>query len=52
MKIWNEKFEKLATNLYDRTEYVIKIRNLKQASNYGLVLKKIHRVIKFNQNLG
>ena len=26
------------------------IRNLKQALNHGLVLEKVHRVIKFNQN--
>ena len=32
------------------TEYVIRIRNLKQALDHGLVLKKIHEVIKFNQN--
>ena len=25
-------------------------RNLKQALNHGLVLKKVHRVIKFNRN--
>ena len=25
------------------------MRNLKQALNYGLVLKKINRVVKFNQ---
>ena len=25
-------------------------RNLKQTLNHGLVLKKVHRVIKFNQN--
>ena len=34
-------------------ECFIHIRNLKQALNYGLVLKifkKVHRVIKFNQN--
>ena len=30
--------------------YVIHIRNLKQALNYGLVLRKAHKVIKFNQN--
>ena len=29
---------------------VIHIRNLRQALNYGLVLKKGLRVIKFNQN--
>ena len=48
MKI--EKVEKLVANLHDKTEYVIHIRNLKQALNHGLVLKKVHRVIKFNQN--
>ena len=47
MKI--EEVEKLANNLHDKTEYVIHIRNLKQALNHGLVLKKVHRVIKFNQ---
>ena len=26
------------------------IRNLKQALSHGLVLKKFHKVIKFNQN--
>ena len=48
MKI--EKVEKLVANLHDKTEYVIHIRNLKQALNHGLVLKKVHRVIKFNKN--
>ena len=28
---------------------VMNIRNLKQALNDGLILKKFHRVIKFNQ---
>ena len=36
MKI--EKVEKLVTNLHDKTQYVIHIRNLKEASNHGLVL--------------
>ena len=48
MKI--RKVEKLVANLYNETKYVIHIRNLKQALNHGLVLKKVHRVIKFNQN--
>ena len=48
MKI--EKVEKFVANLHDKTEYVIHIRNLKQAFNHGLVLKKVHRIIKFNQN--
>ena len=37
-------------NLHDKTQYVIHIRNLKQAINHRLILKKVHRVIKFNQN--
>ena len=45
-----EKVEKLVANLHDRTEYVIQIRNLKQSLNHGLVLKKVQRVIIFNQN--
>ena len=47
MKI--EKVETLVTNLHDKTEYVIHIKNSKQALNHRLVLKKVHRVIKFNQ---
>ena len=34
-----EKFEKLITNLLGKNEYVIHIRNLKQALNHGLILK-------------
>ena len=48
MKI--KKVEKPVANLHDKTEYVIHFRNLKQALNHGFVLKKVHRVIKFNQN--
>ena len=48
MKI--EKFEKVVANVHDKTEYIIQIRNLKQALNHGLVLKKFLRVIKFHQN--
>ena len=48
MKI--EKVEKLVANLHDKTEYVIHIRNLRQKLKHGLVLKKVQRVINFNQN--
>ena len=41
-----EKVEKLLTNLHDKTEYVIHIRNSKQALNHGLILKKVHKVHK------
>ena len=45
-----EKVKTIADNFYDKSEYVIDIRNLKQALNHSLVFKKILRVIKFNQN--
>ena len=47
MKI--EKVERLVANLHDKDEYIFYIRNLKQALNDRLVLKNIHRVIRFNQ---
>ena len=34
------KVEKLVTHLHDKTEYVIHTRNLKQALNHGVILKK------------
>ena len=43
-----EKVEKLVANLHDTNEYFIPIRNLKQALSHGLVLEKVHRMIKFN----
>ena len=43
------KVEKLVCSIEDEEQYVIHIRALKQALNYGLVLKNVHRVIKFNQ---
>ena len=49
MKIEKKKPEKLVTNLHDKTEYVIYIRNLKQPLNSRLILKKVPRVTKFNQ---
>ena len=48
MKI--EQVKKLLANLHDKSEYVIHIRNLKKALYHELVLKKVHRVIKFNLN--
>ena len=48
-KIKIEKIEKLVANLHDNKEYILLIRNLKQALNHELVLKKVHRfIIKFN----
>ena len=39
-----EKIEKLVANLLDKTEYVTLTRNLKQASDHGLVLKKVLKI--------
>ena len=47
MKI--NKCSKLVCNLYDNNNYVLHIRSLKQALYHGLILKKAHRVIQFNQ---
>ena len=44
MKI--EEVENLVANLHDKTEYVMHIRNLKQALNHEVVLKKMHIIIK------
>ena len=33
----------------DKKEYIMQIRRLIQVLNYGLVLKKIHKFIKFHQ---
>ena len=35
--------------MYNKKEYVIHIRALTQVLNHGLILKKVHRVIQFNQ---
>ena len=43
------KCSKLVCTLYDKENYVIHIEALKQALNNGLVLKKVHWVIKFYQ---
>ena len=47
MKI--NKCSKLVCNLYDKNNYIVYIRPLKQALNQGLILKKFHRLIQFNQ---
>ena len=47
MKI--DKTQKLVCNLRDKKKYVVHISILKQALNHGLKLKKVHKVIEFNQ---
>ena len=45
LKEWKLKKFKLVTKLHDKNEYVIHIRNLKQALNHRFVLKKVDRAI-------
>ena len=47
MKI--DKTQKLVCNLHDKRKYVAHISILKQGLDHGLKLKKVHRVIEFNQ---
>ena len=44
-----KKLKKLICNVQDKEKYVVHIRDLKQALNHGLELKRVHRVIRFNQ---
>ena len=43
------KIEKLICNIQDKEKYVMHIKVLKQALSHGLVFKKVHIVIQFNQ---
>ena len=45
MKI--DKCKKLVCNLRNKKKYIVHIRSLKQALNYGLKLKKVRRIIEF-----
>ena len=47
MKI--KKSHKLVCNLYDKNKYVVYIRTLKEALNHGLIIKKAHKIVKFNK---
>ena len=47
MKI--DKCKKLICNLHDKKKYVVHIKSLKQALNHELKLKRVHRIIEFNQ---
>ena len=44
-----EKIEKLLANLYNKKRTCYTHKKFKTALNHGLVVKKGHRVIKFNQ---
>ena len=41
--------KKLVCNLNDKNNYIVHINVLKQALDHGLKLRKVHRVIEFDQ---
>ena len=41
--------EKLVPNLMDKTKYVLHYRNLQLYLSLGMKLKKIHRILEFNE---
>ena len=44
-----KKCNKLVCNVYDKENYVVHVRALKQALNHGLIFKKVYKIIQFNQ---
>ena len=45
------KCNKLVCDIYDKKNRVVHVKALKQALNHGLILKKVHTVIQFNQKV-
>ena len=45
----SKKCKKLVCNIHNKENYVVHIRVLKRALNHGLILKRVHKVIQFNQ---
>ena len=44
-----DKCKKLVCDLHNKKKYVVHIKSLKQALYHGLKLKRVHRIIEFNQ---
>lgn len=50
LKIEKNKIQKLLLTLYDKEKYVLHYGMLKLAMRHGLVLKKVHRILRFKQS--
>ena len=46
------KAKTIVCNLNDKKNYIVHINVLKQALDHGLKLRKVHRVIEFDQEAG
>ena len=44
-----DECKKLVCDLHNKKKYIVHIKSLKQALNHGLKLKRVHRIIEFNQ---
>ena len=44
----HKRMPQACMHLYDENKYVAHIGTLQKALNHGLILKKVHGVIKFN----
>ena len=45
----NDKYQKLNCNLYNKRSYAIHLKTLNWATNHGLRIKKVRRIIEFYQ---
>lgn len=45
----NDKYQKLNCNLYYKRSYAIHLKTLNWATNHGLRIKKVRRIIEFYQ---
>ena len=50
LEMKNSTIPKLTPNLYDKYNYILHAKNLKFYLEQGMILKKVHRIISFDQS--
>ena len=50
MNLASDKATKLITTLFNKTKYVLHVRNLNLYRDLGMKSTKIHRVLQFNES--